>query len=186
MILILYLLIFKSQGAGHRIWESELTIEIMFDKSGFNLSQSNEPVTFHGLVNFTSISVIPLTLHLEPFSDLGDVFLSQYEFTFRLPDSIPFDGLIPIPPELNLTAIPQLTIHGYVEQGVLQSDIPPMSCIIPVYYYEEEESINETKEPKEKGDALLLVSIPSCFVISIIFIILIYWRTMNNGRRSKR
>ncbi|MEE9151932.1 MAG: hypothetical protein V3U20_08895 [Thermoplasmata archaeon] len=162
----------------------ELTIEIGFDKSAFNLSQSDEPVTFHGWVNYTGVSVIPLTVHLEPYSDLGDVFLSQYDFTFRLPDSIPFDGLNPIEPEWNSTITPALTISGYVQQGGLQTDIPSQSCIIPVYYYEEEEGMNETDEPKEQEFDFLLVAIPSYLLVSLIFISLVSWKTRKSSKGS--
>lgn len=152
------------------IWEAELTIEIVFDKSEFNISQSREPITFHGWVNYTGISLIPFTIHLECQSDLGEVFLSQYEFTFRLPDSIPFEGFIPISPEWNYFTTPQMTISGYVEQGGIQYEMPPQTCLIPVHYYEEVNSIDETIDLRENNDYSFLLEFLVLLVLFTIFI----------------
>lgn len=183
ILILLCSIIWSALAHSNDIPDIELTIEIVFDKSAYNLSRSDEPVTFHGWVNYTGVSVICFTLHLEPCSDLGDVFLSQYDFTFRLPESIPFDGINPIDDGYNSQATPVLTISGYVEEGGIRTSIAPTSWIIPVYYYEEEEDLNETKEQKEQDINLFLVSIPGYLLISLIFISLTTWKIEKDKRK---
>lgn len=183
-ILILFCSIIWSVRARSKdIPDMELTIEIVLDKSAYNLSRSDEPVTFHGWVNYTGVSVIPLTVHLEVYSDIGEDFLSQYDFTFRLPDSIPFNGSNPIEIEMDWMDTPQLTISGYVQQRGLQYEIPPQSCIIPIYYYEEEEGINETTEKKEEDLNLFLVGIPGYLLASLLFISLATWKIEKDKKK---
>jgi len=170
MILLLFLVNHTVSATTSILWEGELTIEIVFDKSEFNLSQSQETITFHGWVNYTGVSVIPFTIHLKCQSDLGEVFLSQYEFTFRLPDSIPFNGIIPIPLEGNFFATPQMTISGFIEQGGIQYEMPPQTYLIPVDYYEEVNNIDETIDLRENHDYSFLLEFLALIVLFTILI----------------
>lgn len=165
----LFSLFSSSFGEADDIPPRELTLEIVYEKSEFNLSRSREPITFDGWVNYTGYSAIPITIHLEAFSDLGDVFLSQYDFTFRIPDSIPFDGFIPIPIDWNFSSTPQMTFYGYVEQGGIQYDIGTVTYIIPVYYYDEEATISEPIEKEEQNSSILWVTIIALLVLIKIF-----------------
>jgi len=100
-----------------------------------------------------------------------------------LPDSIPFEGVNPIDEGYNSQATPALTIYGYVEEGGIRATVAPTSWIIPVYYYEEEEDLNETNKQKEQDINLFLVGIPGYLLISLIFISLTTWK-MNKDKRK--
>ncbi|UCE73888.1 MAG: hypothetical protein JSV56_12850 [Methanomassiliicoccales archaeon] len=143
-----------------------IIIEFDFDKPLYNLSESNDPITFHGWVNYTGVPTIPFTLHISAQSDIGEVYLSQSDFTFRASDSIPFNGLNQIQQEGNFTTEPQLTISGYIQKGGLTYEVPPSTSIIPIVYYEEEvEEQNETREFKQKIDSFFILGIPSLLIL---------------------
>lgn len=159
------------------IMQEESSIEIAFE-SKLNLSQIEKPFPFHGWVNFTEYVVRPVTIHLDPYSDIGEVYLSQYDFTFQTPDSIPFDGIICIEPENITLPTPTLTITGYYEQGMWRTSINSISYIIPCTYYNENETEkNETVEGfiKQGGEDVnpYLIGIPILAVVSGIAAVLV-------------
>ncbi len=149
----------------------ELTIELSLEESDINLSQNIEPYTFRGWVNWTGISVMPFTVHLIPTCDIGNVFLSQYDFTFQLPDSIPFDGLIVIEPEKITLATAVLTMNGYVDEGGLRYSMTPTSYILPIRFYKEDEPVYETVEHNDQDNVLLLRGITGLMMISVVAIV---------------
>jgi hypothetical protein len=162
--------------------EWELTIEIEFDKDTLNLSQNTSSIIFFGWVIWNGYAALPLTVHLTAHSDIGDVFLSQYDFTFQTPDSIPFDGIITHQLESQPVATPQLTIGGTVEQGGLNYNLPPTSYLVPIYSYKEEEiSPKEAKEPENSHNYFILLGLPS-----LLFLFLVYfWVVRGKLRRAK-
>jgi hypothetical protein len=182
VLFFIIITIFTAPTQGLDNPQPELTIEMDFDKPRYNLSRPEESITFHGWVNWTGVSVIPITIHLYGSSDIGEVYLTPSTFTFQLPDSIPFDGLIPIPPENITTATPALTIGGYYDKGGIRTNIAPRSCIIPVYYWEENQTLDVEEEPNEENHILPLI-VGSYLVITTVFVAVISRKTVKSQKR---
>jgi len=177
MLIFIYSINWANLSEAMPIMEEESSIEVVFE-SKLNFSKIENPFPFHGWVNYTEYAVRPLTIHLDPNSDIGDVYLSQYDFTFQLPDSIPFDGIICIEPENITLPTPTLIINGYVEQGMWRTSFPSISYIIPCTYYEENETEeNETGEEfieqRKENTNLFLIGIPILAVVSGIAVVLV-------------
>ena len=159
--LMLCSLLLHPSGASFDVPEGDLTIEIVFDEETLNLSLNPNAVTFSGWVNWTGYTLVPITLHLQACSDLGDVYLSQYDFTFQTPESYPFTGLITNGFEGNFTASFHMTISGTFEQGGVIQNINPITWLVPAYYWEEEENdIIDYENPQRSDDIPSLIALP--------------------------
>lgn len=149
----------------------EISFEIVFDEETLNLSLDPNAITFQGWVNSTGYYALPLTIHLYVSSDLGDAYLSQYEFTFQTPTSYAYTGLISNEAERNSTYTYCLIMGGTIEQGGIQSTISPISQIIPAYYWEEEEKdIKEHQKPDTPNDIPFIFALPFLLVVLGIYI----------------
>jgi hypothetical protein len=170
---LLFSMFFYPSGASYANSEEDLTSEIVFDKETLNLSRNPPAVTFQGWLNFTGYVLAPITVHLDPSSDLGCVYLSQYEFTFQTPESVAYTGLITIEIDENFTITPALTLQGTFEQAGIKSTISPSSTIIPAYYWEEEESdIPNPLNQDRLGGIPLVFALPFLLVFFGSFIIM--------------
>jgi hypothetical protein len=175
VIIILVGLIYRipcSQASDIPPWT--LTIELEFDKDEYNLSQSRDPITFHGWLNWTGYSAREMNVHLYAGSSLNEVFLSRYDFSFRFPESVPFTGFIPIPEDLNSTQPQMMTISGTVQIGFSQYHFSGTQVDLVVRYWEPEE--NETG-PKFGLDSSpnypLMLAPPSLLLFFLVFLYII-------------
>jgi hypothetical protein len=181
--LILISLIHFPQATAPDIPEWDLTIEVAFDPETLNLSEYPPAILFDGWVNFTGYTAVPVNVHLTPSSDLGCVYLSQYDFSFHTPESIPFNGLITNEIEGNFSFY-SLTFAGSVEQGGLQYGLSPSTTIIPVYYLiEEDEDIPEPPEPPKSDDFPYFLGLPP-LIFCVLYVVIIRPRMIKNGKNG--
>lgn len=156
-----------------------ITIRLEAEVKTININQSNLPLIIHGSVGYEGISIRPVTITLEPFCDVGEVVLTQYEFVFHLPDTIPFDALIYITPETENDTLGTLTLNGYHSEGGIEQPINPVSQIFYVLNYGENETLAEPFRPKWENLNSSLFSLPAIAIILGIAIVSI-------GKKMKR
>lgn len=165
--------LFYPDAASYEGLDEDLTFDIVFNEETLNLSQNPPAVTFQGWVNFSDYVLAPITVHLSMSSDLGCVYLSQYDFTFQTPESIPYTGLITMEVDENSTQTFALDLHGTVEQAGIQYDMGSMSRIIPAYYWEEEQEVVAPAKSEKAHDTLFIFALPFLLVFLGVYMTLI-------------
>lgn len=164
---------------------TSITISLGGEVKTININQSNAPLIIHGSVGYEGISIRPVTITLEPYCDVGEVVLTQYEFVFHLPDTIPFDAFIYIAPETENDTVGTLTLNGYYSEGGIQQSINAVSQIFYVLNYGENETPSEKVELKKEEINLFLVGFPIYLLISIIFILAVSRKSDKEIKNSK-
>ncbi len=152
-----------------------ISISLEGEVKEININQSDRPLIIHGSVGYEGVSVRPVTITLDPICDVGDVILTQYEFVFHVPDTIPFDALIFIYPETENDTVGTLILNSYFSVGVIQQNGNPVAQIFTVLNYDENEEIIESVIYRIEPQNYFLIGIPalmSTIGTAIIFIII--------------
>jgi hypothetical protein len=163
--------------------EEDGGIEVVFDPETLNFTLEPAAILFDGWVNFTGYAVAPVTVHLSMSAEFGTVYLSQYDFVFHTPDSIPFDGLILLPFDFNYTFTNSMMITGTYEQYGLLFPINPMTCFNESYYWEEEEAVPEYPKPPESDEFPYFLGLPPLLFFVLYVFIIRPWMT-KNGKKN--
>ena len=148
------------------------TITIGFEAKPpeININESNRLLIMHGYVGYNGVSVRPFTIYLEPICDVGDAYLSRYEFVFHVPDSIPFDAFIFIFPDTENDTQGTITLKVSYSEGIIKQEAGSVSQIITVLNYNENEVPNETIEETNIDDQLWLKGLIGLTCVSVITI----------------
>ncbi len=149
-----------------------VTISFEGEVKEININQSNAPLILHGSVGYDGISVRPVTITLAPYCDVGEATLSQYEFVFHLPDTIPFDAYIFISPETENDTMGMLTLNIIYTEGGIQYDAGSVSQIFLVLNYDENETAKAQFKMNNGYPGFLLLGIPAVIISSGIIIVL--------------
>lgn len=157
-------------GSVHAI--GTITISLEAEVKKININQSSLPLILHGSVGYDGISVRPVTITLAPYCDVGEVTLSQYEFVFHLPDTIPFDAYIFINPETENDTMGMLILDMIYSEGGIQYDAGSVSQIFLVLNYDENETVKEQIKLNSEHPNFLLLGIPAVLISSGIIIVL--------------
>ena len=151
-----------------------ITLSIQPEPPTVNINQSNEPLTMNCAIGYQGVSALPDTIYMAASCDVGEVYLTQYQFVFHYPETIPFDAIIYIDPETENDTQGVFTLQAYYEKGALRSSLAPVSQIIIVHNYdpehiEENESIKITG-PENSIDPLFLFAFPSLFIFLGVYV----------------
>ena len=142
-----------------------------------NINQTNEPVIFHGWIEYTGVSVRPLIVNLWASCGVGDTILTQSEFVFHLPENKTYDLYLLIYEETINGTVSQLSIGGTWTQGVSTGSIGGLQCPLLILNYDDNppsylpsyEALNQ-----ERDDGSLLPNlISTCIILSGIIIVLL-------------
>jgi hypothetical protein len=162
-----------SNSSANDIPSWTFSLEIEFDEIAYNASQSRDPITFHGWLNWTGYSVREINVHLYGTCSLNDVYLSQYDFSFHLPQSIPFTGFIPIPQDLNSTKMVNIIFTAIAEQGATQSSGSVQASLIVRYWEPEENNVTVSLGSQSNPNYPLIFGLPS---LLLFFLVLLYFK----------
>jgi hypothetical protein len=139
-----------------------------------NINQSNEPLIMGCTIHFEGVSVLPYTVYVDASCDVGEVYLTQYQFVFHYTETIPFDAIIFIDPETENNTQGELVLWGHNEEGGVVHNVNPVFQIIEVLNYDpnqtmEIESIRTTSS-EYPWDPLFLFGLPSLLVLFGVYI----------------
>ena len=155
-----------------------------------NINQSNEPLVMHCAIGFDGVSVLPYTVYMEGSSDVGDVYLTQYQFVFHYPETIPFDAIIFIDPETANNTQGELVISGHNEEGGIVYNVNPVMQIFEVLNYDPNQTIEietkKTMEPDFPLDPLFLFGLPSLIVLFGVYVGVFKPRLSKKGKYSTK
>ena len=113
-----------------------ITLTLPSEPPTVNINQSNEPLIMHCAVGFEGVSVLPYTIHMAASSDVGEVYLTQYQFVFHYPETIPFDAIIFIDPETENDTEGVISLSAYNEVGGVRQSLGTVMQIITVLNYD--------------------------------------------------
>ena len=130
-----------------------------------NINQSNDPVIMPCTITFDGYSALPYTVYVDAKCDVGEVYLTQNEFVFHYPETVPFDAIVMIDPNTANDTQGTLTIGGYCQEGGIQYNINPVSQIIQVLNYdpnyEEGKELDVAVPSQPSNDILFFYGFPS-------------------------
>lgn len=154
-----------------------ITISIQAEPPVVNINQSNEPLTMNCSISYQGVSALPYIIYMSVSCDVGEVYLTQYQFIFHYPETIPFDAIIYIDPETENDTKGVFTLQAYYEKGALRSSLAPVSQIIIVQNYDpdyiEENISTKFFGSEDSDDPLFLFALPSLFIFLGIYVIII-------------
>jgi hypothetical protein len=166
-----------------------ISLSIQAEPPSININQSNEPVIMHCTISFDGVSVMPYTIYMNGTCDVGEVYLTQYQFVFHYPETIPFDAIIHIDPSTQNNTQGEFVLSGYYSEGGLQYTISPVGQIIEIYNYdpdhEEGKEIDHIYRPKQSHDFLFYCGLPSFLFFLGAYLSFIRPRMLKYGKKRK-
>lgn len=168
-----FLLISSSNGSA----PGYITLSIQAKPPTVNINKSNEPLIMHCAVGFQGASVLPYTVHMDASSDVGEVYLTQYQFVFHYPETVPFDAIIFIDPETENDTEGQISLTPYYEEGGVRYSLGTVSQIITILNYDpdyiEENESKGFAGSEYSNDPIFLFAFPSLFIFLAVLIVII-------------
>ena len=130
-----------------------------------DINKTDEPLIFHGWLNYTGISVIPLKVYLYVHADPGEPIITKSEFVFHLPANESYRVFIYVDSIKGNQSLGVVTIDAYWEQGPTWGFGGTMQGLYKVYKSSQEEDIPEvsatspTNNDVQATVALILLSL---------------------------
>lgn len=166
-----------------------ISLTIQAEPSCVNINQSNEPVVIHCSLSYEGISVLPYAVYLDACFENGDVYLTQYEFVFHYPETIPFDAIVLIDPDTANDTQGNLVISGYSEEGGLQYGLFSVSRIINIYNYDpdydEGKELSLAAPSQPSNEIIFYYGIPSLLFFLGVYLSFVRPRLLKYGKKRK-
>ena len=87
------------------------------ERTEIDLNETDEPLIFHGWLNYTGISVLPLKVYVSASANLGQPVLTESEFVFHVPANETYEVYIYVNNIEGNRTTGRLTLYVYWEQG---------------------------------------------------------------------
>jgi hypothetical protein len=151
-----------------------ITISIQAQPPIVNINQSNEPLIMNCSLGYQGVSALPYTIYMDAYCDVGEVYLTQYQFVFHLPDTIPFDAIIFIDPETENDTQGVISLSAYYEAGGVRQSYGPVSQLIIVQNYDptriEENITPEFFGYEDSYEPIFIYVLPSLFIFLGVYV----------------